>query len=110
MNKKIYKINLEKDRSVIGLLAEICWGFRVHDFEKKIGVKYEIAEALLERLLREEKAGIIETQLTDFEVEIIKNALVEVEKEIEEWEFQTRFGVDLKDVKEISIFKKTSKN
>lgn len=105
MKKNIYKINLEKDRPIINLLGEICWGFRVDNFEEKIGARKEIAETLLRRLLDEEKQRKLETTLNTSEVEIIKNALFQVEKEIEEWEFETRMGTTLEEVKEISIFK-----
>jgi len=83
----------------------VCWGFEVKDFEKKIGVKEEFAEALLRRLLAEEKSGMIETTLSAAEVAIVRRALLEVEKKIEEWEFQTRMGTTLNQVKEIPIFK-----
>jgi hypothetical protein len=99
-----YNINLKRDRPIINILGEICWGFQVDNFEKKIGSKKEIVEALLKRLLIEEKTGIIETYLNASEVEVIKRALNEVEKEIEEWEFATRIGVSLEEVKKISIF------
>ena len=103
--KTNYKINLIQDRAIINILGEVCWGFKVNDFEKIIGASYETVETLLKRLVNEEKAGVIETYLTDYEVEFIKKALVVVEKEIEEWEFAIRFGVNLEEVKEISIFK-----
>lgn len=98
------KINLKTDRPIINILGEVCWGFKIDKFEKKIGVKKETVEILLERLVREEKAGAIETYLTSSEIEFIKRALKEVEKEIEEWEFRTRIGVSLEEVKKISIF------
>ncbi len=103
-----YKINIIQDRPIINILGEVCWGFTVNNFEKKIGAKKEIVEDLLNRLIKDKKAGIIETYLNDFEVEIIKKALIEVEKEIEEWEFSIRFGVTLEEVKEISILKSSS--
>ena len=105
MQNNTHKINLEQDRPIINILGEICWGLQVDNFESKIGTKKEIVEILLERLLREEREGIIETYLDDPEVEIIKRALNEVENKIEEWEFQTRIGIPLKKVKEIAIFK-----
>jgi len=100
-----YKINLEEDRPIINILGEICWAFQIDNFGKKIGAKKEIVKTLLERLLKEEKDGIVETYLDDSEVEIIKKSLNEVAKEIEEWEFQTRIGVPFEKVKELAIFK-----
>jgi hypothetical protein len=105
MMGKIYKINLKNDRPIINVLGEICWGLSLNDFEKKIGVTEEVAEALLKRLLQEEKLEIIETLITDSELKIIKRALIVVEKEIEEWEFETRLGATLEEVKDIPIFK-----
>jgi hypothetical protein len=98
------KINIERDRPIINILGEICWGFALENFERKIGAKKETVEALLERLLIEEKIGTVETYLNNSEIEVIKKALTEVEKEIEEWEFQIRIGASLEEVKKISIF------
>jgi hypothetical protein len=105
-NKKDhYKVDVERDRSIINVLGEVCWGFQVDDFEKTIGVKEQIAETLLEKLLRMEKSGIHEIYLNSSEIEIIRNAFKKVAKEIEEWEFEARLGVSLKEMKNISIFK-----
>jgi hypothetical protein len=104
MKNGCVKINLDRDRAIINLLGEVCWGFKVDNFENTIGAKQEIVESLLERLLKEEKLGIIETFLNESELAIIRRALHAVEKEIEEWEFQTRIGVSLEEVKALSIF------
>ena len=104
MKNSNYKVNLSKDRPIINILGEVCWGFYINNFEKKIGAKKEIVEELLERLLRHEKNEFSETFLNDSEVEIIKKAFNEVKNEIEEWEFQTRIGATLDEVKKISIF------
>ncbi len=101
---KTYKINLIENRPIINILGEICWGFHVNDFEKKIGVKKNVVENLLNRFLQVEKSEITETQISDAEFQIIKNALSEVENEIEEWEFETRIGVTLEEVKSLAIF------
>jgi uncharacterized membrane protein len=100
-----HKINLKIDRAIINILGEICWGFHIDNFEKKIGEKKDVVKTLLERLLKEEKEGVLETNLNDKELEIIRKALNEVENEIEEWEFQTRIGFPLEKVKKILIFK-----
>ena len=99
-----HRVNIEKDRLIINILGEVCWGFHINNFENKIGAKKEIVEELLERLLRYEKNGIIEIFLNNSEVEIIKSAFNEVKSEIEEWEFHARIGATLDEVKEISIF------
>lgn len=104
MEKKYY-LNLARDRPAIGILGEICWGFKVDNFEEAIGVKYEVAEALLERLIREKKAGNFDTYLSASEVEILKKGLIVVEKEIEEWEFHARMGATLEEVKNIPVLK-----
>jgi hypothetical protein len=104
MTNNKYKINLKKERSIINILGEICWGFNIDDFENIIGVKKIIVEALLERLLKEERAGNVETYISSADVLIIQKALKIVEKEIEEWEFPIRFGVTLEEVKKNSIF------
>lgn len=102
MKDHLQRINIKQDRAIINVLGEVCWGFQIDNFEEKIGAKKEIVEAFLKRLLREEKAGVVETHLNEFEVKILRKALSEVEKEIEEWEFETRIGIPLKNVKEIT--------
>jgi len=79
-------------------------GFYVDDFESKIGVNKNVAEELLKKLIKEEKAGILEMQISDSELEILKKALSEVAKEIDKWEFETRIGATLKEVKNLTIF------
>jgi hypothetical protein len=100
-----YIINIKENRPIINILGEICWGFQVENFEKKIGAKKQDVEVLLMRFLQEEKSGVLETRVTDFEINIIKKALVEVEAEIEEWEFETRIGVTLAEIKNLKIFR-----
>ncbi len=105
MENKTFKVNLEKDRPIINILGEICWGFQIENFEKKIGVKKEIAEALLEKLLKEEKTGVVEVFLTESDVNIIKRAFTEVSREIEKWEFPIRLGISLEEASQIEILK-----
>lgn len=104
MTQKLHRVNIEKDRGIISILGEICLGFKVKNFEEVIVVKKDVAESLLRRLAQEEKNGIVDTYLTDAEVEIIKRALPVVANEIEEWEFETRLGYTLEEIKRISIF------
>lgn len=56
------------------------------------------------RLVNEEKLGVLETYLSASEVEVIKKAVKVVENELEEWEFSTRIGASLEEVKQIIIF------
>jgi len=44
-------INLKNDRAVINILGEVCWGFRLEDFEIKIGASFIEVESLLEGML-----------------------------------------------------------
>ncbi|MFW9928710.1 MAG: hypothetical protein ACFFD1_04915 [Candidatus Thorarchaeota archaeon] len=80
MTNKNILINLKRDRPIINILGEVCWGFKVENFEKKFGVKLEIVEKLLERLIREEKKGIVDVYLSISDIEIIKKSLVEVKR------------------------------
>ena len=97
-------IDLKEERFFINILCEVCWGFLVEDFEGKIGEK-EVVENLLERLLKDEKLGVAETYLSDEEVNVFRKCLIEVEREIEEWEFFTRIGYSLEEVKKSSVFR-----
>lgn len=105
--KESMKINLDENFPVITILGEVCGGFRVDNFEKKIGVTEKVALSLLEKILEKERSGIIEIYLDDSDISIIQNAFKVVAKEIEEWEFQTRVGVDLSEAKEIPIFRES---
>jgi len=104
MENNSYKINLVTDRAIIDILIEVCLNLRIVDFETKIG-KAETVKGLMKKLLEEEKSGTIETYLDRSEVEIIRRAFIVVKEEIEEWEFQTLFGVFLNEVEEIPILK-----
>lgn len=104
MKGKFYKVNLEINRPIINILGEICWGFEIIDFEKKIGEKKEFVENFLKRLIKEEKDGIIDVSLSASEIEVIRNSLKEVEKEIEKWEFQTRIGFSLEEINNLPVF------
>ncbi len=103
MNKN-YCVCFERDRPIINVLGEICWGFKVDDFENKIGARKEVVEGLLKRLLKEEKERVSEAYLDDSEVKVVRQALKEVEQEIEEWEFCTRIGVSIEEIRLLPIF------
>ncbi len=105
MERKKIRVNLLKNRPIINLLGEICWGFQVDDFEKRIGETKKIVEQLLERLLNEEKVGAVEVSLNASEIEILKRALKEVVNEIEDWEFHARIGATLEEVNKLPVFK-----
>lgn len=101
MKNTMYEIDLVEDRALISILGEVCWGFHVDNFENQIVASILVVESILNRLVNEEKAGIVETYISFFEVEIIQRAFREVLKEIEEWEFSTRIGISIDEVKEI---------
>ena len=99
--KRMYKANIRENREVIiGFLGEICWGLNIENFETKIGVKEEEAEALLERLLGQEKMGSEEASLSEMEIKIIKNAFREILNQIEEREFSTRCGFTIEEARQ----------
>ena len=80
MKDKHLLINLKTDRCIINILGEICWGFKIENFEKIIGAKFEVVEELLERLIKQEKKGETDVYLNALDVEIVKKAFVEVKK------------------------------
>ncbi|MES2198848.1 MAG: hypothetical protein V4489_01590 [Chlamydiota bacterium] len=104
MQNKTFEINLEKDRPIINILGEICWGFQVDNFEKKIGVKKETVEILLEKLLKSEREETLIIYINFTEVEIIKKAIIEVVREIEQWEFHARIGISMEELMKIPFF------
>lgn len=90
------------------ILNEVCHGIKI-DIQSKIGSSYEDLYALLKKIkiyeVNEYEADIKKViAFRDEEVLLLKRCLYEVALEIEEWEFQTRIGVTLDEIKENPIF------
>lgn len=93
---------------LVNILNEICHGIKI-DIQSKIGFSYEEVYALLKKItiyeVNEYEADIKkEIMFREEEILILKRCLHEVAMEIEEWEFQTRIGVTLDEIKENPIF------
>ena len=126
-------IEVTKDEllAVNNALNEVCHGFVVEPFQKRLGVNRQTARALLDALGEiydrtpsadsssdaweslEGESGIaplrarwdrdkgVALALGSSELSAIRNALLEVCAELEDWEFQTRMGCDRKFIREL---------
>ena len=69
--------------------------------EKVIGEQKDKVLALWEKLAEEEEKQEAILILTDHELEVLNKSIDEVIRQIEEWEFQTRLGVSISEMKAI---------
>ena len=97
---------------LVNVLNEVCHGIYV-DIEKSTGYRYEKIYKLLEKLnsFEVDELTSCETSAIEFsnkEIAILIACLNVVAIEIEEWEFQTRIGVTLDEIRNNPIF--TSKS
>ncbi len=92
----------EEFSAINSVLNEICNGLRISSFEEKIGASYKKAEELLNKIhhLPEQKSLKLNFSLE--EILIIRNAFIEVLKEIEFPEFSTRVGASIEEAKEMT--------
>ena len=94
---------------LVNILNEVCHGIKI-DIPSKINSSYEKVYELLKKItiyeVNEYEADIKkEITFKDEEILILKQCLHEVTIQIEEWEFQTRIGVSLDEIKGNPIFR-----
>ena len=108
MTHNNFALNSDERILLINTLNEVCNGFRIDNFEKKIGAHKERVARLLARISDADEQGDGKCEFSESDLEIINNSFNEVIKEIEEWEFQTRIGISRKEAFAIAdrIFKK----
>ena len=92
-------------------LSEVCHGLKILEFKTQIGVSRERTEKLLgfvhemsENVTRD-RTKVVEKklELSKDDLIILENSLAEVLEVIEEWEFQTRIGVEIKEAEDLKI-------
>lgn len=95
-------LNIDDLIIINNALNEVCNGFRVYDFDKKIGATISYTCQLLEKINRiynglckqEDSEEYLELEsITIKDLIVSKNALYQVFNEIDDWEFSTRMGV-----------------
>ncbi|MGH7091751.1 MAG: hypothetical protein ACREFQ_22915 [Stellaceae bacterium] len=97
-----------------GCLNECCHGFRLSDFRDKIGAEKPVVSTLLDQLSdaeelsapSPEELGIIRGEgdrlrvaLTRDQARVFVNCMNETEKALDAWEFPSRLGAPLSEVK-----------
>lgn len=93
---------------ISNILNEVCHGLYI-DIQSEIGFSYEEVNKLLTKLHsykvekhQPNKKNVVEFH--DDEILILKRSLQVVTEEIDEWEFHTRIGNTLDELKENPIF------
>lgn len=97
---KVLKLKNDDVWPLVNILNEICNGIHINNFETCISVNENYVLQLLRRLAKrknEEEPVVI---LSDLDLSVINNALNEVYKQIDDWEFQTRIGVTRPEIEE----------
>lgn len=95
----LFDISIKEIRLIHQAINEVCYGLKVVDFNATIGSR-AFAIKTLERLGRvyEENTKVrnsrINLILTPDDVQLFCNALAEVLKQIDDWEFDTRMGAE----------------
>ena len=79
-------------------LNEVCNGFKIDDFEKTIGFSRESVVSEMDRLkkiyaeaVRENDRESVDVRVAPNQLQIYRSALQEACREIDEWEFDSRF-------------------
>ncbi|MBS0584964.1 MAG: hypothetical protein JSR76_01520 [Verrucomicrobia bacterium] len=88
---KTISLNPEEMWPLLNVLNEACHGLNISNFEKLFG-KRELLIDLMDRLAQAEEK-VRPLVFNNLDLEIIKRSFIEVFKEIEAWEFQTRIGI-----------------
>ena len=104
MNEKIIKLYTDEIWPLANILNEICNGLIINNFEDSIGRKELDVVILMNKILNKEDKESAIFHLNNTELNILSNSFKEVFKQIEEWEFQTRIGITIKEA--INIQKK----
>ncbi len=98
-SENIVVVNFHDLPIINNSLNEVCNGLHVDDFEKKIGVTKSHAQQLLKKVHRNiakqelHKKDVEHFHLTVEDLIVVKNALTEVLRQIDDWEFETRMDV-----------------
>ena len=86
---------------LLNILNEVCHGFYIPNFENTIGAPRKTVVDFMDKLAKNESKENIIIDLNDFELFFLQKSFIEVFKEIEEWEFQTRIGITIEEAKVI---------
>ncbi len=101
MENKVIELNENEFLSTLNILNEVCHGINVSNFEKSIGEKKEVVVAFMDKISNEEGKDNIILNLNNSELSVLKNSINEVFKQIDEWEFETRIGISIQEMKTI---------
>jgi len=90
------ELNLQLDevRSIRAALGEVCFGFRVPEFEEVLGGSEQEVRGLFERFDKLSDVGkAVSINISEKELEMIIDAVRETLRELGHEEFHTRTGV-----------------
>jgi hypothetical protein len=86
-----------------GALGEVCFGFHVSDFAKRIGISREEAKVLFNTICKNFATHPIKLNLTRKQLQAVSNALKETMKELgNAGEFHARVGIFMEEAEQIA--------
>ena len=88
-------------RPVVNILNEVCNGLYITNFTDKIGASEDFARSLLHKYSDQYKKNEQIQISNDLEFKVILNSFKEVFKNIDDWEFDARVGITLKDAQDL---------
>ncbi len=95
------KLESQEVWPLTNVLNEVCHGLRVRDFERTIGASQQTVSSLLDRIMECENDNGIDIDLSELEIKIIKLSIIEVFRQIDDWEFKIRVGVQREKIAQI---------
>ena len=98
---KTIRLNADDIGPFLNIFNEVCNGIYINNFEQTIGAKEQFVNNLWKRISNEINMEKPILNLNNDELEVIKKSFEQVYKHIEDWEFQTRLGITIPEMKEI---------
>ena len=101
MNTKTIQLKSIDICPLLNILNEVNHGIRIFNFEKTIGAKKQFVIDLWEKIFKEKNKENPTISFDNLELEVINNSFEEVYRQIDAWEFQTRLGITIPEMKKI---------
>ncbi len=95
------KLSFDDFFSLLNIINEVCHGINVRNFKETIGDERKTVVDFLDKISNKDQNNEIIICVSDFEQQFLKKSFERVLREIEEWEFQTRIGVDRSEARAI---------
>lgn len=100
-NQLLVSLTPNESRCFSNVLNEVCHGFRVQDFDQRIGLSRQEASDLYTKLEEAYSSKSHRLRLAVRELFGLRNALIESLKELGVEEFDTRVGMPFEDAQQL---------